>query len=355
MSHPATSIRNQAQLTSERALASLPEGEITEASRAAFAAGADGLLRVESTIREKLASEASVLTDISEYLLSLGGKRIRPLLTILAGRLFGAHPAPDTLIRTAAGIEMIHMATLLHDDIIDQSPTRRNNTSAFLKFGSAPTLLAGDFLLVKAFGICAKLDSFVIEATERACIELTEGEVEEGVIETGAEGTGTERYFWVIRRKTASLFALAATIGAHFAGASVAARDDMREFGYCAGCAFQMIDDILDIVADEDLLGKPAGTDLRQKTPSLVNVLWLASGDPRATAFFDKEKPNEGECKEAMQIICSSQVLSEARELAAEYAARASDLLDALPDPNIDEQIRTSLKALLEYTLRRCL
>lgn len=329
-------------------------GPLGEAVKKAFEQAAPTLQQIEERIRSRFTSDAPALSEISGYLLSLGGKRIRPLLCTLSSRLFGmASPSP-ALIDTAAGIELIHMATLLHDDIIDQSPRRRKKPSAFERYGLTPSLLTGDFLLVRAFGLCAHLDDFVIDATERACIELTEGEVLEGILD-GSRTISIEDYLNIVRRKTSSLFALAASMGAHLAQTTPDNVRLMRDFGDHAGTAFQMIDDILDIVADEDLLGKPAGTDLRQKTPSLINILWLDSGDPEAREFFSLEQPSPAQAQQALTNLKSSTVVGEARGIARTFASKANSALLQVEDKHLQPEIRDSLFALVEYTLERCL
>ncbi|MCB0322214.1 MAG: polyprenyl synthetase family protein [Bdellovibrionales bacterium] len=329
-------------------------GLLKEAARDAFLSGAAGLQLVEERVRSCLDSEAEVLSSISRYLLELGGKRIRPLLAVLLTKLFGISSYPKSLIDAAAGVELIHMATLLHDDIIDQSPTRRNHPSAFIKFGVSPTLLAGDFLLVKAFGLCAKLDPYIIQATERACIELTEGEVLEGTLADGRR-LSLEQYVNIISKKTASLFQLAAGIGAFSAGVTPADLSRVEQFGRAAGLAFQIVDDILDVVADADLLGKPSGTDLKQKTPSLPNILWLESGDPRALEFFSIEQPNRAQCDSALEVLRSSDIIAQSRAVARQHADTAQAALHGLEADTLDLTVRDRLLSLVEYTLERCL
>ncbi|HMO16490.1 MAG TPA: polyprenyl synthetase family protein [Oligoflexia bacterium] len=321
--------------------------------KAAFMAGAPGLRQIENRIRETLASEAQVLTDISTYLLDMGGKRMRPLLTILAAQLFGMKEPSKSLVDAAAGIELIHMATLLHDDIIDQSPLRRSKPSAYSQYGLTATLLTGDFLLVRAFGICAMLDDFVIKETEKACISLTEGEVTEGIIDL-AKVPPLEVYIDVVEKKTASLFALASVVGAYLAGADESEISKLRVFGRYAGIAFQMIDDILDITADEDLLGKPAGTDIRQKTPSLVNLIWLQEEPKMASDFFSREQSEE-EIKKVLAYLSRSPVIEKARLQAKDFAGRATNALLSLEDGSLDVKVRSQLFSLLDYTLERCL
>lgn len=321
--------------------------------KAAFLAGALGLRSVENRIRECLKSDSKSLTEISTYLLDLGGKRMRPLLTILSSQLFNMGKPSKELIDAAAGIELIHMATLLHDDIIDQSPQRRSKPSAYSLYGLPETLLSGDFLLVRAFGLCSKLDNFVVEETEKACVALVEGEIKEGVIDINNIPT-FENYITVIEKKTASLFELSSVVGAHLAGANADDVRKLRVFGRYAGVAFQMIDDILDITADEDLLGKPAGTDIRQRTPSLVNLIWLEEEPEKAKEFFSKPQP-EKEVKKMLAYLSHSQVIEKARLHAKDYAGRATNALISLDESKIDTKVRAQLFSLLDYTLERCL
>lgn len=323
------------------------------AAKNAFKSVEHDLNRVEERIVRAFQSEAEVLTQIASYLLNLGGKRIRPVMTLLSGKLFGQSPASAQLVDVAAGIELIHMATLLHDDIIDASPTRRKKTSAYREFGLPQSLLAGDFLLVRAFGICAHLDTFVIERTERACVELTEGEVLEGTLSAETPYSFAQ-YLDVISKKTASLFELSTAVGAHLAGATPDSVSRIGAFGRTAGIAFQMIDDVLDIVSTEEQLGKPVGTDLRQKTPSLVNVIWKQSGDPFAVQFFNSPEISEEQCKRAVAHLKENPIIEQARSIATEYAEKALAELLALPESEIDLKVQKQLAAILTYSLERC-
>ncbi len=336
----------------------------------AFLEVSPGLAKVEARIRSCFVSEAEVLATIADYLLELGGKRIRPILAILTAKLFDDSPlTPDgmnsetpgrtdeirpQLVDVSAGIELIHMATLLHDDIIDESPKRRHKDSAYYKFGIAPSLLAGDFLWVRAFGLCAHLGELVVRRTEEACVELTEGEILEGALSIDRPFAFQE-YERIVSKKTGSLFSLSTLVGAYYGGANENEIEVMRRFGRYAGIAFQMIDDVLDVVADETLLGKPSGTDLKQQTPSLVNVLWLQSEDPRAKEFFSKPSPTTQEVAETVTYLRSSQVIAQARSMSRGYAARAKSELDGLASDRINPRVKMHLAALLDYTLARCL
>lgn len=313
------------------------------------------LQSVDQRIHESLRSDASQLTEISQYLHSIGGKRVRPLLTLLSAALFGMESPSREVVDVSAGIELIHMATLLHDDIIDESPTRRRQESAFCRFGLTPSLLAGDFLLVRAFGICAHLDQFIVLATEDACVALTEGELIEGKLTPSRQLT-IEQYLEIVDKKTASLFALATLCGSHLAGQPSDVVELMKAFGHAAGKTFQIVDDILDITADEDLLGKPVGTDLRQRTPSIVNLLWLNSGDPIASNFFSGATVTEEQYSRALTRLQGSDIVEKCRLVATQHADEALTLLDqvsnaaaVMPAPML------SLRSLISYTLSRCL
>lgn len=320
----------------------------------AFLSSAEGLAMVEKRIQSTFISEASSLSEISQYLLELGGKRIRPLLAILSSKLFKKYPPSKELVDAASGIELIHMATLLHDDIIDQSKKRRNKESAYSKFGFTSTLLTGDFLWVRAFGLCAHLGEYIIRKTEKACVELTEGEILEGNILNNANPT-IEKYVDIISKKTASLFELSVAVGAHLAQASKSDLEKITCFGKNAGISFQMIDDILDITANEDLLGKPSGTDLKQKTPSLINVLWCKNDPNNSSIFFNKSEIEVADIDLAKKQIEQSNTISEAKQFAINYANKAKDSLLSIDKNNIDTTAQDELISILEFTLERCL
>lgn len=312
-----------------------------------------GMDAVESTIRAKLASDAADLTEISSYLLSLGGKRIRPALCILIANACGMNKPSQDLIDVASGIELIHMATLLHDDIIDKSAVRRKKTSPFLRFGLPRTLLTGDFLLVRAFSLCAHLDSFVVEATERACVELTEGEILETPLYSCQHTI--ESSLGIAKKKTASLFRLAALCAVHLSGGSSQAVTDAAQFGEYLGIAFQILDDILDVTSDEATLGKPIGIDLLERKPSLINVLWLLEGSRESKPLLSQPGDADSEAHfvhTSIQHIRTSPVLSRARAMATDFSDRALKALDHLSKSHACDQ--TGL-ATLQFVVRESL
>ena len=290
--------------------------------------------------------------------MSLGGKRIRPVLTLLCGKALGTDDISDEFLDVAAGIELIHMATLMHDDIIDQSPVRRHKPSPYAKFGTPATLLSGDFLLTRAFGLCAKLDDDIVTATEQACIELVEGEALESALY--AEKHSKASSLTIAQRKTASLFRLAAFCAAHLSGGSLETKRLMSTFGECLGIAFQIIDDILDVTSDEATLGKKQGLDLLERKPSLVNVLWLESGDADAKRLLIPPLSPADEqpwVDAAVLKLKDGPVISEAKRLAASYADQSSKALTEALGGNLHElnPAGEALFAVVDFALDRVL
>jgi len=312
---------------------------------------------VEARIRSTFKSDVALMREIPEYLLSLGGKRIRPILALLCSKALGAAEITDDIVDIAAGIELIHMATLMHDDIIDQSPIRRHKPSAYAKYGTPGTLLSGDFLLTRAFGLCSRLEREIIEATEQACIELVEGETLEIAVPLGEHTT--ESSLTIATRKTASLFRLAAFCGASLTDSSDTVKEQMSKFGESLGIAFQIIDDILDVTSDEATLGKRPGIDIAERKPSLINILWIASGDPAAQRLTLPSDPltEQAFVEESLEKLRASSVLLEAKKAARHHAdiatqnlaqALGGDLASLTPEGE-------ALFAVIDFALERVL
>jgi octaprenyl-diphosphate synthase len=323
------------------------------------AAKLSGLPLVEGVIASKLHSDALMLQEIPQYLLSLGGKRIRPILTLIVDQLFkptnpNQQVPSKEVIDIAAGIELIHMATLLHDDIIDRSALRRHKTSPFFVYGLPGTLLAGDFLLVRAFALCAHLDTYIIEATELACVELTEGEILETSLQHNKHSI--ESSLQIAQKKTASLFRLSCETASFLAGVDKELIKKMAAYGEALGIAFQIVDDILDVVSTEEKLGKKPGTDIRERKPSIINVLWLESGDPLAKKLLiDAAEITEQDIIQALNQIKSGSVIENARAIAKEYVIKAQASFDHVVKSGLklDPQAQDALRALSEYALER--
>ena len=308
---------------------------------------------VNQKITTAFVSDSKVISDISHYLFNLGGKKLRPVMLLLTTRLFGMKTPSEKIIAACAAIELVHMATLLHDDIIDRSPTRRGKDSVYKKFGADASLLAGDFLLVRAFGLSSStLDEKIVAYTEKACIALTEGEQLEGTI-TGNNHRSLQEYFTIISKKTAALFALSCAAGAYLADADEEQIKIMENFGEIIGMVFQIIDDILDITSEKTHFGKPVGTDLKQKTPSIVNVLWLESGDKKAKEFFNLAAPTADDISSAIQYLRTSPFVAEAKKIAEEFADKAKAELGKLAGA-VDAQVMQHFIKLIDKTLTRC-
>jgi octaprenyl-diphosphate synthase len=314
----------------------------------------DGLQAVENLIREKLISEAPALSEISSYLLDLGGKRIRPALCLICAKALSADPSSESLIQIAAGIELIHMATLLHDDIIDKSKIRRHKSSPFLKYGANDTLLTGDFLLVRAFSLCSKLDQYIIEKTEQACVELTEGEILELPLTEKIHDLDSS--LLISRKKTAALFRLACECAAHLSSSNEEVIKDFSLFGESIGIAFQILDDILDVTASEDVLGKEPGSDIRERKPSVVNVLWLASGSLLSKRLLDAPTIDEEVfVSQSLLEIQNSEIIAQAKTIAKKYAANSDSLLEKIMaiSKNGNSEAFAALRGLVDYCIQR--
>ena len=284
---------------------------------------------VEHRIQEAIRSRESRLTEISLYLIGAGGKRVRPLVAMAIFRACGGDD-PQDMIDLGAALELIHSATLLHDDIIDAGEIRRGRSSAYLRYGAADTLVAGDFLFSRAFEICGRFDETIVRWASGACIALTEGEILQGRLRRNPAVT-VDDYHEIIRRKTACLFQAGARIAAHVAGAPRELVERLAHCGEAIGMAFQVIDDLLDVVGDPAQTGKPVGIDLRDGNPSLPIVLTLPRSDGVARTWQD-ETPSDGDVVAALAEIRVGGALEHVRYEALGYTRRAAEALASLPD-----------------------
>ena len=312
-----------------------------------FSYVANELRLVEETLVRAIHSREADLTDISGHLINGGGKRVRPMVTLLAYSAFGGKRITD-IVDIATAIELIHTATLLHDDIIDAAETRRGKESAFKKYGLKSTLVAGDFLFIKAFEFAGKFDETVVQWTADACTQLTEGEILQGHFNRNSAVTLTD-YIEIVTRKTASLFHTGTKVGAYLAGATPALIEETERYGLNMGIAFQMVDDILDVVAHPDLLGKPVGIDLRDGNPSLPIILGLKNNDRAVCAAFECSNPSEVQIQRALASIKNGPAIGEARSLAKRYAEEALRSIKKLP-PSL---YRNGLKTLVQLIIDR--
>lgn len=289
---------------------------------------APDLAQVENKLVHLLASREPLLSEIGLHLIEGGGKRVRPAVALLVFKACEGGDVTD-MIDVAVALELIHSATLLHDDIIDGGETRRGRPSAFLRFGLADTLVTGDFLFSKAFALCGRFEEQIVQWAADACISLTEGEVMQGRFRRNPAVT-VEDYLEIIARKTASLFSQGARVAAHLAGSDPQIAEAMWTCGFNIGMAFQIVDDLLDVEGDQDRTGKPIGIDLRDGNPSLPLVLAIARDADVRRVFVTPDQP-ERELAAALQRVRRLGVLSAARSIAEDYAGRARSMLARLP------------------------
>ncbi len=308
---------------------------------------ASELEAVERRLSEVLASREPRITEIADHLIGAGGKRVRPTVTLLAFRACGGETVEDA-VDVAVALELIHSASLLHDDIIDGNDLRRGRDSARRKYGIAHTLVTGDFVFSRAFQICGRFDARQINWAAEACIALTEGEVMQSRFRNNCAVT-LDDYMEIIYRKTASLFEQGARISASLAHPTPPELvDSVASCAKHVGLTFQIIDDLLDVSADQDQLGKPIGIDVREGNPSLPIVL-AAAKDPEVARLFDKEHRTESEVSAVLSRLRQSNVLEDGRVLAHEHSRLAHEALATLPE----SPYRDSLHALIEELITR--
>ncbi len=294
------------------------------------------LAAVVALIRERMQSEAAPrIPAVSAHLIDAGGKRVRPMLVLAAARLLGAEgPALAHAVRLAAVVEFIHTATLLHDDVVDESRQRRGRPTANLLWDNQSSVLVGDFLFARSFQVMVEVGSLkVMDLLSAASATIAEGEV----LQLSAArdlGTTEATYLKVVRGKTAALFAAAAQAGAVAAAATAAQEEALRAYGDALGIAFQIADDLLDVEGG-DGLGKDRGDDLREGKLTLPVIRALAAADEGERAFWrrliGKGQVEAGDLERARALMARHGALASARAEAEAWAARARDALEALP------------------------
>jgi len=312
-----------------------------------FSYVSDELELVEDNLKRAIRSREQILTDIAAHLIYGGGKRVRPMVTLLAFLAFGGKRTKD-IVDIATAIELIHTATLLHDDIIDGAEIRRGKESAYKKFGLKSTLVTGDFLFIKAFEFAGKFDETIVQWTADACALLTEGEMLQGFFNRNRAVT-LDDYVEIVKRKTASLFQTGAKIGAYLAGANAPLVDETERYGLNMGIAFQMVDDILDVVGHSELLGKPTGMDLRDGNPALPIILALNESQPAVCEAFERSRPTDNQITIALDAIKAGSAIQQAKSLSKSYAEEALKSIKKLP-PSL---YRNGLKTLVQLIIER--
>ncbi|MFB6986347.1 polyprenyl synthetase family protein [Streptomyces sp. NPDC056304] len=295
-----------------------------------------GLAAVESGLLEATKSGVPFITEAAQHLVRAGGKRFRPLLAMLAAQ-FGDPDAPG-VVPAAVVVELTHLATLYHDDVMDEADVRRGVDSANTRWGNSVAVLTGDFLFARASHILADLGPEAVRIQAEAFERLVTGQI----LETAGPGDGrdpVEHYLEVMRGKTGSLVAVACRFGAMTAGADESVVDILTQYGERLGVAFQLADDVLDITSDSHESGKTPGTDLREGIPTLP-VLHLraraaADGKPddlELVELLDGDLSDDARHAEALRRLRAHPALEEARRDAVRYAQEARRTLAPLPD-----------------------
>lgn len=303
---------------------------------------------VERSLQEIADSEFSLLSKLLAYTLKNGGKRIRPALTLLAGK-FHVYDV-SLLIPMAAAIELLHTATLVHDDIVDNSPVRRGRPTVSNAWGGNRALLLGDYLFAKAGSLAASTGNLrVIKLFSQTLMTISGGELKQTAGITFDLGRAREYYFDWISAKTACLFATATESGAVLSQAPEDVIEAIRNYGHNIGMAFQIVDDVLDFVGTADELGKPVGSDLREGALTLPSILF-AQAYPEDTlvrkAIEERDQESVGL---AVERINNSSVINECLSIASEYCSRAVRVVEKLED----NEARRALLALATYIIER--
>lgn len=308
----------------------------------------DDLQIAEATFQEELASWHPYVTDVMAHVTRFRGKRLRPMLLLLSARACGGiRPAHHIL---AAVVEMIHTATLVHDDVLDEADTRRHVATVNSRWNNETSVLCGDYLFTHAFHLAASLDAMACRQIGRATNLVCEGELCQ-VHERANSALSRDQYFRIINGKTAELCALCSFLGSHYAGSDPQVSEAFREYGRQLGMAFQIADDVLDIVGDQANTGKSIGTDYEKQklTLPLIYLLETADKDTSARARELIENPSAEHRQELVRIVRSSDAVDYASAVARDFADQAINHLNVVPD----SPSRQILAAMADFACNR--
>jgi len=307
---------------------------------------------VEAEFERQAASNIQVINYLGEYLRASGGKRIRPALLILSNYAVGGNASDDSVIRLATVMEMLHTATLVHDDIIDNADVRRGRSSVNARFGNQTAVLMGDWLYMSAFETTVQERSLeIIDILTRLTRKMTEGELIQ-LTAIGRLDITESEYLDILRRKTAYLFSACCEVGAILGGADEVQRAAMRDYGLDLGVAFQIADDILDVTSESDALGKAAGTDLLEGKLTLPLIALLAREPAMRPAL--EQVMLDGTYSELSRDDIKAKlevhgVIDDIRERADGYISRARKSIDVLPQT----RYRSCLEGILTFVIDR--
>ena len=315
----------------------------------------DDMRACNEAIIARMDSPVPLIPQLAAHLVAAGGKRLRPLLTLASARMCGYRPASriGRHVGLAACVEFIHTATLLHDDVVDDSQLRRGLASANAVFGNKASVLVGDFLFARSFQLMTEDGSLEVMAIlSQAAATIAEGEVLQMATQNDLS-TSMGRYLEVIHGKTAALFAAACRVGAVVAERPVAEADALEAYGTNLGMAFQLVDDALDYAADQRLLGKTVGDDFREGKITLPVLAAYGAGEEDDRRFWRRviedslQQPDD--LDHALELIAATGAIDATLRRAADYAGQAQDALSMFPD----NRIRGLLRDVAAYTVNR--
>ena len=287
---------------------------------------------VEAELHRHVRSSTRFVTDAASHLLDAGGKRIRPLLVLLAAEA-GDRPDSAEVVTAACVVELTHLASLYHDDVMDEAQLRRGAPSANARWNNHVAILTGDFLFSKSSELTAELGADAVRIQAQTFTRLVEGQILE-TLQPGPDEDPLGHYLQVVAGKTGSLIATSARYGARFGGASSEVEEALAAYGEIVGTAFQLSDDILDIAADSAASGKTPGTDLREGVPTLPVLMARSSARPeddRLLELLDADLTDDTRHAEALRLLRAHPAMAQARAYVVGEAARAKSLLSVLP------------------------
>jgi heptaprenyl diphosphate synthase len=287
---------------------------------------------IEAELAAAVASDIPFVEEAARHLLDAGGKRFRPLLVVLASE-FG-NPSSSAIVPAAIVVELTHLATLYHDDVMDEADIRRGAQSANARWDNSVAILIGDFLFARASDLVADLGPDAVRIQAKTFARLVQGQIRETVGPKDGEDA-LAHYLSVVSDKTGSLIATSARFGARLAGAPQDVQETLTAFGEEIGVAFQLSDDVIDIASDSSELGKAAGTDLREGVPTLPTLIARSSsddGDGRLRALLSGPISDDGQHAEALRLLRESPAMDVARAEVRRRADAARSLLEQLPD-----------------------
>ena len=308
----------------------------------------DGIVAVEMLLAASITSEYELLTQTSHHLVDAGGKRLRPLLTLLAAE-FG-NPAAPGIIESAVVSELTHLATLYHDDVMDEAPLRRGVESANSRWGNTVAILAGDFIFAKSSALLADLGPEAVRLQAATFERLVVGQIMETIGPRDGEDL-LAHYLKVVADKTGSLLSASAQYGALASGASDSVRSILGEFGERIGIAFQIADDVIDIASESGVSGKTPGTDLREGVPTLVTLHVITSTDPVDAELRElllSPITDEAIVADVLAQLREHRAITTARLQLREYADGAKNVLAPLDDCEAKEALMALCDAVID-------